>query len=179
MRNRQDLKLKELEVEAKRLDALGRGADVGGENAFEIIHPLASFNTATVRSGELTAKKTTLASTDIPPVSPKLSEGDRKKLLNDRSQAITRAETWLASATPTLAGTEETAIKELENQHIIIMGDPTRFGTGDERRAWQSRFELQQAQARARDRNLKSLALNLEESAREVDDLMNRIASVK
>lgn len=177
--DRQTVRLKELDIESKRLDILSRQAIAKTEKPASVIHPLAAYNLLIKDNAALKAQKIALVSKVIPAVSATFLAAARAKLVAEKAALAQIVDAFLAQANNALAASEKAKLDIIEARYISIMADTKRVGAPSERKLWKADFNHQQANAEHENTKLRALSKKLNDTSDEVDALIKKIDAVK
>jgi hypothetical protein len=168
-----DIKLKELELESKRLDILNRqtSAPKGA------IHPLASFNMLEKDKKELDTRKTALDGLVIPPGNDAETRKISADLSAEKATLTIKVAGLLASADKVIA--DKAKIQDIENEYISLVTDTGQNGTPTEKKIWQAKADLQQANAEAKDNELIDLSKEIKMVISEADAFVQKAKKFK
>jgi hypothetical protein len=151
--DRRDLEIRKLELKYKLADARAQSDTTRAVDGRSDISPMYAYNLLERAKNQLTQVTGELQALQVPPQSATFPATDRSSLVQERAAMLNDLQALAADVAKALAN--KPAIDAIQTKYVTLLGDLRRQGTKAERKAWDDDFALQQAEARARDSELK------------------------
>lgn len=177
--DRQTVRLKELDIESKRLDLLSRQAATEAAKPAVHIHPLASYKSLVDDDNALKAQKVNLAAATNPAASAGFSAADRQDLVAEKSTLSQVVDATLAQAATALATPKKAETDQIEANYLSLVTDPARNASPSERKLWKLKFGAQQASAKLMAEEIARISKKVNGASEEVVAFIKLISAIK